>query len=427
MLTADLLTYSRRQGRIVPRLLDPADAASRAAAADLMALARAQLGRRRGELDTALRGFAPEAMTPKAAQGLVRLMLERCRFETGGGADPPALRAQVFQAGAEAWREGNWRGGPERQREILRAAGAGQGWSAERTEEALFADLAENQCLAGVDAVTAEDLLFRFNTAQVQGLLLQSEWLRIEAAWPSPQRLRQLFRYLKFFGLLYSHSPGGAGGSGASGTPGNVLSLTVDGPLAVLEGGASHGRNLANFFPALLLWPEDWVMRAEVRPARARGRSGSGSTYQLEMRPHPALRSHYPDHGQWVSEEATRFVEAFNRRAKGRWRAEAADALLPLAENRVLVPDFQFRPAAGGGDGIIVYLELLPYPDPGRAALRLEQAAEGGHGAYLVACRGTPAVRARLGGAPGLIAFRRGLIPGPVLEVLEERFGGTMR
>ena len=455
MLTADLLLYTRRKGRIHPRLLDPGDAYLLDGAGALVQLAEAHLGKRRGDLEPLLRGFPLKGPHPKTAAGLAKLLLQRCRFEVGwaspGGSDAPidpvaprgaspmqpsgaspgpmdpggagpgpeggnveaanplALRHRLFDLSAKAWQEGSWRGEPAPRESWLRQAGAPSGLGAAETEAGMFGDLAENQRLAAVEPVTPEALLFRYNTAQVQGLLSHAERVTIEARWPPPARLRQLFRYLKFFGLLYREAPG----------PADALALVVDGPLAVLEGGARHGRNLANFFPALLLWPQDWTLSAEIRPPRKGLRAGPGGpvrTDLLELRPDPRLRSHYPDQGQWVTDEHQKFVADFNRRAKGPWRAAAAEALLSLPGNRVLTPDFQFEAASGSK---IVYLEHLPHPAPERAAARLAQAAAAGRDDYLLACRGTPAVRERLAENPRAVLFRRALLPSLVLEALK--------
>ncbi|MEE8434272.1 MAG: DUF790 family protein, partial [bacterium] len=245
MLTADLLLYTRRKGRIHPRLLDPGDALLLDGAGAMVQLVEAHLGRRRGDLEPLLRGFPLKGLHPKTAPGLARLLLERCRFEVGGvaaagsdlatasaaaadtlagnvgAADPLALRHRLFDLSAKAWQEGSWRGEPAPRESWLREAGAPSGLGAAETEAGMFGDLAENQRLAALEPVTPEALLYRYNTALVQGLLSHAERVTIEAQWPPPARLRQLFRYLKFFGLLYREAP----------SPTDGLALVVDGPL----------------------------------------------------------------------------------------------------------------------------------------------------------------------------------------------------
>ncbi len=84
MLTADLLLFTRRKGRIRPTLLDPGDPLLLDGAEAMVQLAEAHLGKRRGDLEPLLRGFPFKGRPPKMAAGLARLLLEHCRFEVGG-------------------------------------------------------------------------------------------------------------------------------------------------------------------------------------------------------------------------------------------------------------------------------------------------------------------------------------------------------
>jgi len=402
MLTADLLDYRRRQGQVKPRLLDPAAPAACEAARDLLALVQAHVGQPRGELEEALRAADFPALPPRAPQGLARLLLERCTFEVAAAADPATLRQAVFDAAAAAWRSDEAPGTPAWRAAVLGGAATPLGLDVAAADAALFADLEEHQRLLSLEPLRAEELPYRYNVAQVQGLLLRAERVTISAPWPEPRRLRQLMRYLKFYRLLFRQEvPADAGAE-----PG-PLWLVVDGPLSVLDSATRYGLELAQFFPALLLWEQPWRLEAELRLGKTR------QPALLRLEPHPWLRSHYPDHGQWVSDEVRRFVERFNE-ADSPWRAAAAEALLPLPGNRSLVPDFEFhRPGAPPA-----YLEHLAYPDAALVQARLEQIAAAGRTDYLLACRAVPAVKA-LGERPGLIAFRRTLLPSLVHSALE--------
>lgn len=402
MLTADLLRYTRRQGRITPSLLDPYNGELQAGAAALIHLVSAHLGRRRGDLEAALRALRSPGVAPKTARGLAKLLLERCRFEVGAAADPPALRGDLFDEAARVWRSGTTAATMSWRAEVMRRVADKHGLSAPVAEAALFADLAENQCLAGWEAIAPQALLFRYNTAQVQGLLLMAERVQLSAAWPTSQRLRQLFRFLKFFRLLFQleHSPPGG--------EGDRLSLTIDGPLSLLASGTRYGIDLAQFFPALLLWRQPWTLRAALRMRR-------GGPGHLQLAPHPWLRSHYPDQGQWVPRSVQGFVERFNQ-IGSRWHAAAAEDILLLPRNLCLVPDFVFRE---GQSGRSAFLEHVAYPVPGRLRARLQQITEAGRADYLLACRGVPSVMPLRGEAPFLLTYRRTLLPGPVLQALE--------
>jgi predicted nuclease of restriction endonuclease-like RecB superfamily len=433
MLTADLLDYRRRQGAVVPQLLDPAAPAAQQVAAAVLRCAQAHLGRPRGALEEALQGLDAAGLPPKAAQGLARLVLERCTFAVAAPLEPATLRRSVWDAGAAAWRGAEdpraplgsapWRAQALAAAQATLAAsgavppasGVVPGLAPETIDAALFADLEEHQRLEALEPLRAAELPYRYNVAQVQGLLLRAERVTLSAPWPEPRRLRQLLRYLKFYRLLFRQEeaapPRGRPRAGAA-APG--LTLVVDGPLSVLESATRYGLELAQFFPALLLWDSPWRLEAELRLGKRRERN------RLRLEPHPWLRSHYPDHGQWIPDDVRRFVAAFNADAEQAgtpWRAAAAEALLTLPGNRSLVPDFEFRRADAPGAAPL-YLERLPYPDAPQVTARLAQLAAAGRTDYLLACRAVPAVRA-LGERPALLAFRRSLLPGPVRAALE--------
>jgi len=445
MLTGDLLRVTRRKGRVQPRLADPGEPSLLERAAALIATVQAaaqggtqnsaeaadlagteaapsakgeaarqdarqvHAGRSRRELEGALDLLAPAGAEPQVERGLVKLLLERCTFETRAKADPAALREALFDRSAAAWRTRPPAELPRWRAEALGEAGAALGLSLAEAEDALYADLEANQALTGFAALSPERLLLRYNVALVQGLLLRADALEVRAPWPEPARLRQLFRWLKFFGLLFEAR-----------REGGELRLTVDGPLSVLEHANRYGVNLAQFCAALLLWPGPWRLAARVRV----GRRAQAEDFELE--PHPWLKSHLPDQGAWVPEAVRDFVAAFNA-YPGPWRAEPAERVVRLPGNAYLIPDFEFVAA----DGRRVLLEHVLYPASERIARLLERArqaeADGRAPAHLpptdtlpfraywIACK-------RAGGLPQdarLLAYRRTLLASQVRAKLE--------
>ncbi len=420
MLTGDLLAFTRRRGRLLPRRLDPAEPALLAAAEALLDLFRAHIGQRRGELEEALAGFLPPGLAPKVVRGLGRLLMDRSAFEVGGEVEPRELRAELFDGAARAWRGRGAAGLAEWREELVARAGRSRGLTPAQVSQTLYADIPDNQLLAGIRPLTPEGLLYRYNVAQVQGLLLRAERLTLTAPPPGPARLRQLFRYLRFFGLLFEvkSSPARPGGGAVRVSreedERGGLTLVVDGPLSLLESGSRYGLNLAQFFPALLLWGPPWQLSCDLTP-----RAG-GAAATLELAPHPHLRSHYPDHGQWVPEDARQFVAGFNGLG-GPWRAAPADEIITLPGNAYLIPDFVFR--RPGSDGPF-FLEYLRYPVAEQVRRRLELVEANGVSGYLVACRAVPALRELEQRAPGLFTFRRGLLPGQFRKFLDGLAGG---
>ena len=400
MLTADLIRHTRRGTRAYPRLVEPGDPALLQAAGALDALMCAHQGRSRGELEEALAALAVPKVPGIVQRGLARLLLQRAQFDTATEVPPQLLRADVFAAAAARWADPA-AGPPIRWRaSVLAAAGQPHGMDAAAVEQALFADLKAHQTLRGYRPIPPEHLLFRYNTAQVQGLLLQAEGLTLRMAWPGNRALRQLLGYLKFFGLLYDQRPD---------APEGELLLEIDGPLSMLESATRYGGELANFFPALLLLEGQWELAARLRPRRG------PHTLELRLEPDARLRSHYPPRGQWVLPELKDFAGDFNALGCG-WECRAADTFVTLPGNQYLAPDLRFT-GPGGQERL---LELLPHPMAHRLELRLRQSAA--VPGYLLACRATPATTASVDSTPGasprVLLFRRTLLPRQVAKWL---------
>ena len=401
MLTGDLLRVTIRQGRVRPHLVDPAEAALLGRAQALIPEVRGYIGRRRGDLEERLDQLAPAGPEHALERGLAKLLLDRCTFAVHAQADPVALRAAVFDRSAAAWRTRPLAELPRWREEALAEGGRAVGVTAAAAESSLYADLEANQTLTAFDDVSPARLLQRYNVAQVQGLLLRADNLGVRAAWPEPARLRQLFRWLKFFGLLFE----------AGRERNGELNLLVDGPLSVLEHANRYGLNLAQFFAALLLWPGPWRMAARVRVGRR------AQPAKLELEPHPWLKSHLPDYGVWVPEPVRDFVAAFNAQ-QGPWRAEPAQRVVSLPGNAYLIPDFEF--VAAGGRRVL--LEHVPYAAPERIArlLRGASSAQGAGGEapfqrYWIACKRSTGLTEDA----NLIAYRRTLLVSQVRERLD--------
>ena len=106
MLTGNLLLYTRRKGRLIPRMLDPAEPALLDAARALLQLVEVFRGRRRGELEEALRTLSSEALPgvqAKVGQGLAKLLLDSgdapsLEMAIPNGASPTSTRVSSSAA-----------------------------------------------------------------------------------------------------------------------------------------------------------------------------------------------------------------------------------------------------------------------------------------------------------------------------------------
>ncbi|MBO5958962.1 MAG: DUF790 family protein, partial [Lentisphaeria bacterium] len=105
----------------------------------------------------------------------------------------------------------------------------------------IYGDLPENETLLRYRKTFPQEALERYNTGLVQGALLTAGAmeLSIPAATPAAD-LRNLFRSLRFFRLLFSGT-----------IEKKTLKLVIDGPASILENSLKYGMQLACFFPAV--------------------------------------------------------------------------------------------------------------------------------------------------------------------------------
>ncbi|MFO0559300.1 MAG: DUF790 family protein [Polyangiales bacterium] len=325
MLTTDLVRARVVKGEVRPAYIDASDKELIDLAETLVALFNAHVDKPRGALDDNLAELIGEDTDFLLHRGLAKLLEDRSDFATDCPVDPVELRRRVFERAVShhpVSREPGNLVHPTTRADVLTAVGAELGLTLEHTERALYADLAREQMLKSFEPIAASALLHRYNLALAQAVLFRAVSLEIELAPGDPQRYRQLFRFIKFFRLLYS----------AKGTGTRGYTITLDGPASLFQLGAKYGLQMAEFLPALLLC-DGWSLRAELLWGKERKRLA----FSLEAG--SGLRTHYQDRGVYVTDEEAHFVKRFAEVAKG-WRLDKRPEIHDLDGRGVLVPDF---------------------------------------------------------------------------------------
>lgn len=352
MLTTDLLISRRRNGGIVPHRL-AVDADALALAAELIGLFREAVGLKRAELDEMLAAFEGEDTAFKVKRGLAHLLENDFgTFETVSPLEPELLRRLVFERGAE--------GVPSRQRRVgvlQQAADAlaqttGRLVTAEDVAGGLFADLPGNQVLTAFDAPTPAALLHRYNLAQAQGVFYRAHELTITAHRNEPARYKQLFRYVKLFGLMTL----------IEGDADHGFTLRVDGPASLFAPSTRYGLAMAKLLPALLHVTK-WSLRAGLKPrkwageeedggrsARVREEASAEASDVFQLAAGCGLVSHYKEGKEFDSILEEAFVERWAK-LKTEWRLEREVDLVPVPGSAI-IPDF--RVAHPDGRGVLV-------------------------------------------------------------------------
>jgi uncharacterized protein len=337
MLTADLVRAHRRHGEL--RVV-PLDGRMRARAEELaelfLELVADHVGRTRGELDEALAQVEVSPGERRLADGLSKLIEDRCRFDAATGADPETLRRALFLRATEARRSL----APDRALDraaLLDEVAAAHGLAAADLERLLYADLRAAQVLQSVDAIAPTALVASYDLAQAQAVLLRAVKVVVEVRCASPGGYRALFRKLKFLRLLHTIRSAEKG-----------YCIEIDGPMSLFDAVTRYGLQLALLVPALA-GCDHWRLEAELRWGKDRQPlrfhlDGGGDDQASSLEPR-------------LSDEVAALVEGF--RALGtEWELVQEPAILELPGIGLCVPDLTFVHRATGE---CIHFEVLGY------------------------------------------------------------------
>jgi len=374
---------------VQPRYVDSADPERLREAGELIAIFRDHEGRARAALEESLRDYVGTGTDYKVLRGLIKLLTDRCEFETSAPADPAEIRRALFlkARGLHPVVTGEARDLliTEAARELL--------CEPEELDESLYADLPENQKLAVFEPVGAAELLDLYNVAQAQALLYRCVEMRL---WIEPQGAggyRELFGAIKAYRLIHT----------VKGNAGEGYEVRLDGPASVFQRSQKYGVQMAVFLPALLLC-EGWRMSAEIQSRR-----GAPARFELTSR-QTRLRSHYASITPYENPVLEKLPAAWAR-AGVEWELEPSGEIIPLGDS-AFIPDFRLRHPSGA----LVHLEVLGFWTPRHLTERLAEFEHAGVGNFILAAwdelRGS---RDPLTSVPAnVIVFKKSLDPAVV-------------
>lgn len=271
------------------------------------------------------------------AQGLRRVLEERCEFAAATQMDCPALRRQAFSAAAAILRsDAPMEDLAEYQRQI--AAALPNNPLIQLQD--LYCDLPDRECMTSFQDIQPRQLLERYNLALVQGALLGADSMEIQVESRDVSRMRRLFQYLRFFQLLAEVRQGKSMTDGAI-----QMHLKVDGPGSILEHSRKYGVQLATFFPAICTM-ESWLMRANIL--------WRGKKVLLELDQRTGLKCPYHNFAAAMPQEFQAFRKFFLENHP-QWQLEEETPFLQGPDNEIIIPDFTFKHQ----DGTRVMVELF--------------------------------------------------------------------
>lgn len=337
-----------RGNRVYPRSL-AVDYHWLTVAGNLIELFRENVGNSRGQLDTALRDYEGDNLDYPIIRGLADVLMKQADFGSAPPVPPITLREKLFGRGPVTLMPMQKRLHEERDTSIvdrptaIREAAETYKVSEHDVERALFADLLEEQILEATgDPISPRGLIERYNLEVARGLLYWAKEVNIRVA----DTYRDVFRYIKLVGLMYSIFPNE-----------NGYDITLHGPLSpFVKSTIRYGVQFAKFMPALLLC-ESWEMEAAVKPPHA----DHFLSYRLDDS--TALQSYFKGSADFASKLEANFAAEFEAkytRNDREWELSYEDELIIVGDS-VMIPDFAFT---NKKDGRRALLEIVGFWHP---------------------------------------------------------------
>jgi hypothetical protein len=394
MLTADLAMSWQRGGRVVPRHVEADDAEYLRVAEDLVGLFAEHEGETRAALEEALREYVGVGTDYKILRGLIKLLTDRCEFDTSAPAEPSDIRRALFLKAREAHPVTQ----VEQRNRVVAEAAAEIGCAPDALLAGLYADLSDNQRLVSFEPLTAAELLDLYNVAQAQALLYRCVEMTL---WVEPQPAegyRELFGAVKAYGLIHT----------VSGSAGRGYEIRLDGPVSLFQRSQKYGVQMAVFLPALLLCG-GWRMRAEIETKRG------VAHFELNSR-QTRLRSHYSPAVGYENPVVEKLAASWHK-AGTDWALAQSREVIDLGET-AFAPDFVLSRAGGER----VYLEVLGFWTPESLRRRLAEFEHAGVNNFILAAwdelRGGRDPLTTI--PPNVINFKRTLDPAAVALKADE-------
>ena len=361
MLTKDLLRYKTQNGQILPQFVNPADHRLLGIAEQLIAVFEESPDKPRATLLESSKHIidsTPGTLIVK--RGLEKLLLDRTEFDTTPNEALIAFRQKLFtetsrllsQETFEDYTDYQGKVLAESQPEIAPTDGA------DLTAK-LYADLPSHQQVLTFKTLSAEHLLHRYNTAQVQGLLLHSNSLTLKLADAMTAELRQLFKYLRFNQLLSTIRK-----------EEERYQITVDGPLNLFYKTKRYGMNLANFFVAVLHQPK-WELTAEIQFRNTQSRN---TGWRLSLDESCGIKPISQQFLAYIPEDIQLFQTMLGNKTED-WQIRPGSQFLPLPGDLYCFPDYQLVHKSG----VETAIELFHPWHQGHLIARLNTLAEQKH------------------------------------------------
>jgi predicted nuclease of restriction endonuclease-like RecB superfamily len=329
-------------------------------------------------------------------RGLIKLLHDRCEFETSAPAEPVEIRQKVFLEARKS--HPVFPNSSEKEKVLERVA---EDFLCDKKAilTNLYADLPAEQHLKEFDSIEPDELLDRYNLAQAQALLYRCEEMKIRVAPSDLTNYRAIFGWIKHFGLI--HSIVGNAGAG--------YEITLTGAASLFHRSQKYGIQMAVFLPALLLC-KNWRFRAEIAQKK-----GGNLFFELASGQAEIVSNRF-DEKPYENPDIQKLQKNWEKLA-GDWRLAENREVIDLGK-AAFVPDLVL--ISPGGEK--VYLDVLGFWTPKSLQKRLDELASANYKNFIIAAsnelRGSR--EEFLKESPHLILYKSKIEPLLLIQIAEK-------
>jgi len=401
MLTSDLSLNRRRGDKIFPLSIKTDDVVYLRDAEVLIEIFEDFENKTRGELERELEEYIGTGTDYKILRGFIKLLTDRCKFETSSIAAPEEIRQKVF---LEARKFQPVLPGSVHRKEVLETIAGELGTDAETIVSNLYADLSAQQKLISFETIEPKDLLDHYNLAQAQALLYKCVEMRIRVAPSDAANYRSIFGWIKHFGLIYS----------VTGNAENGYGINLTGAASLFHRSQKYGVQMSVFLPALLVC-KDWQFTAEIAQ-----KEGANVFYELGSKQTELVSCYYDEPG-YVNPDIEKLKKNWTKASNG-WRLEENNEVVDLGKT-AFIPDFILVASTGEK----TYLDVLGFWTPKSLKKRLEEFAAANFSQFIFAAshelRGSP--EEPLWTSVNVVFYKTKIEPKPLIDAAKILVSGN--
>jgi hypothetical protein len=347
MLTSNLAINWRRGDKIFPRLIKTDNPNYLRDAEILVEIFDDLQDKTRGELALELEEYIGTGTDYRILRGFIKLLTDRCEFETSSVAEPGEIRQKLF---LEAGKFQPVLPGSEQRNTVLETIAEEFQTDADSILSSLYADLSAQQKLISFDRIEPADLLDRYNLAQAQALLYKCVEMKILVAPSDAENYRSIFGWIKHFGLIHT----------VDGNAANGYEIRLTGAASLFHRSQKYGIQMAVFLPALLLC-KNWKMTAEVAQ-----KEGGNVFYELSS-DQKELNSYYFDDPEYKNSDIEKLKKDWENSSLS-WQLRENREVVDLGKT-AFIPDFVLI----SPEEDKIYFDVLGFWTPKSLKKRLEE------------------------------------------------------